>query len=744
MKKKQSLFTLIAVALLSVLVCSLSCSPQQIKENEKPEEPEPDPQTEPQPQPQEPDYFSGGAGTEADPFLISTAFDLEYLTEMTNDADSISRYIAAHYLQTADIDLSHSTRFLPIGQEVRPFRGVYDGGGHKILNLNVVSSKTRPSGLFSSITGSAIRNIVFENVDIDCSYPFCGTAVGKAVSSVIENISVSGNFRQWSIYSAGGISNAGFSGGVVGYAQDSEVKSCSFSGAVTVYGSRSGGILGYLKGGSLEDCHVLPGSVLSLYCESQGGIVGYCEGTANTVSNCSFEGELTSYGKAQGGIVGEFTGGTISNCVSGSFTQQGNDQEMSGGIVGRIVASGNVAVNNCAAYSRVQGAWAVGGIAGYVSAGGASVTISDCAYTYGELLSTGASGINLAPTGGIIGWADGSGQIEISNCFSSPFVIRAGSTRSTSTPQGIIGLNTNSAGVAVSGCLSSVADAFVPSPGTEADVEAAISGISGLPADPHVKARAKRRVSVIGDSISTFQGWMPSGFVAHYPTANGVLTNVKDMWWYKVIYDYMDEATLDTNLSFGGSHFTNTTDENYGKKFTYTEFWANHSAVENFVDYGGLGRPNVVFIFSGTNDYIHDIDPLYPGSATVRSAPVVSDAALSSIYAKADAVVSAEEALALPDGTFCETFAKIVNMLLQYYPGVKMVFIIPDGYSASMQASSVKMAEHYGMKVIDLLDVDGFRANLHLPTMDGVHYTPEGMDFVARKINEEIGSWLNQ
>lgn len=61
-----------------------------------------------------------------------------------------------------------------------------------------------------------------------------------------------------------------------------------------------------------------------------------------------------------------------------------------------------------------------------------------------------------------------------------------------------------------------------------------------------------------------------------------------------------------------------------------------------------------------------------------------------------------------------------------------------------MQQSSIKMAEHYGIKVVDLLAVDGFRANRNLSTIDGVHYNPAGMDFVASKINDELGTWLNQ
>jgi 3-hydroxy-3-methylglutaryl CoA synthase len=50
--------------------------------------------------------FSGGSGTESDPFIISTADDLMELSKRVNDKAANRIYAAAHYMQNKDIDLA--------------------------------------------------------------------------------------------------------------------------------------------------------------------------------------------------------------------------------------------------------------------------------------------------------------------------------------------------------------------------------------------------------------------------------------------------------------------------------------------------------------------------------------------------------------------------------------------------------------------------------------------------------------
>ena len=46
------------------------------------------------------------------------------------------------------------------------------------------------------------------------------------------------------------------------------------------------------------------------------------------------------------------------------------------------------------------------------------------------------------------------------------------------------------------------------------------------------------RVGIIGDSISTFDGWIPEGWRRYYPYTGsaGSLTSVEQTWWHRLIY----------------------------------------------------------------------------------------------------------------------------------------------------------------------------------------------------------------
>nr|HPG87260.1 LamG domain-containing protein [Spirochaetales bacterium] len=69
-------------------------------------------------------YFSGGRGTAASPYLVATPMDLY----------NVRRFPAAHFRQTADIDLSASavtSEWSPISS----FTGNYDGSGRSVSNV---------------------------------------------------------------------------------------------------------------------------------------------------------------------------------------------------------------------------------------------------------------------------------------------------------------------------------------------------------------------------------------------------------------------------------------------------------------------------------------------------------------------------------------------------------------------------------------------------------------------------------
>ena len=295
--------------------------------------------------------------------------------------------------------------------------------------------------------------------------------------------------------------------------------------------------------------------------------------------------------------------------------------------------------------------------------------------------------------------------------------------------------------------------------------------IEGLPADPNVKPKAAKRLSVIGDSISTFRGWIPGGYSAHYPAVDGTLTLVNETYWYRLVHDYMKDCEFDTNISFSGSTVTNTTDANYKAKYgTASNAWFKKDFSTRFAECGGMGRPDIILIHGGTNDWAHNADPLAPGVAIRNDASNIyggskpSESVMASIYATADAAKTRSAINALPDGTFCEAYVKLLCQIRERYPQCKVVCIIGDYLSQSIEQSVIDIAGHYGAKTVNLFRVNGFNdlggyspstlSNLgrqpNMPKHDysgdvgGCHPGSQAMKFIAEKIYTELGTWLEE
>ena len=102
--------------------------------------------------------------------------------------------------------------------------------------------------------------------------------------------------------------------------------------------------------------------------------------------------------------------------------------------------------------------------------------------------------------------------------------------------------------------------------------------------------------SILGDSYSTFEGYVD-------PETNDVwewfenigVTNVEQMWWYKVATEM--DWVLEKNNSFSGSLICNFDDFDHG----------DHYGPNSFIRrMNNLGNPNVIFILGATNDVWQD------------------------------------------------------------------------------------------------------------------------------------------
>ena len=196
--------------------------------------------------------FSGGSGSENDPYLIATADDL-------NDIGYNPRLMDKHFKLTQNINLSNENFYI-ISNIYYPFEGVFDGNQHKILNFTWTSDGIDGIGFLSFIYyGGLIKNIGIENVDINAGTgDYVGALTGLNQGTIFNS------------YTTGNILGNGYLGGLVGY-NIGILENCfsqtNVAGALSEESNPKGGITG---------CNE-PTGIISK-CYSTGYISGYHSG----------------------------------------------------------------------------------------------------------------------------------------------------------------------------------------------------------------------------------------------------------------------------------------------------------------------------------------------------------------------------------------------------------------------------------------------------------------------------------
>ena len=254
-----------------------------------------------------------GAGTEKDPWKITSADDLAALREFMILREDTTQ--GKYFLQTEDISLSAycgsgKGDWIPLGSEDASeyFKGTYDGGGHTISGL-YIENGGKHAALFDYFPeGTTVKNLSVEG------YVKGGYETGGIVGSNKGNIT-NCHFNGTVISTdnrVGGI--AGFSG----YSSDPNctVYNCSVDGQISG-GSTIGGIVGFVGGNKVEGCH-FSGTVTGTG-DAVGGIVGYSV-NAGIIDNCLVSGNVSGTGESVGGIAGWSSGGCTNCSVDGKIS----------------------------------------------------------------------------------------------------------------------------------------------------------------------------------------------------------------------------------------------------------------------------------------------------------------------------------------------------------------------------------------------------------------------------------------
>lgn len=570
--------------------------------------------------------------------------------------------------------------------------------------------------------------------------------------SVIEDCSAAKGAEAYSGYHCVG----GIAGSVTG---NSTIKGCQNLAAVSSTGYWVGGIAGYLEDGTIEDCVTSSSALISSRQFSVGGIAGGLlpksgqqASVRDCVAYCDLQGQYNV-----GGIAGTIdlksgAGASVSRSayLGGTLYATGTNSykyNLIGGIAGYVLSRDAVEIEDCVALpalvkASIQNAQkgsdaatcigGVGGIIGFQSQD-AATTVRNC---YSSLEQSGIlvcykSMDHFTDTfihyGALYG--GGGATLVIENCFrDASFAAYSKGEADGCTGLAVAAFTDGTLLQALGGGWTASASGY-PVP-------------DGLAEDPAPREQTAKRVSVIGDSISTFAGYIPAGYNYHYPCADGSVTQVSQTYWYQLIYDHMKQAVLDLNMSYSGSAVTRST--NTAKSGNH---WYENSYVQRYLRQGGVGNPDIVLLHGGTNDWAHNDCPLYPGGKTCHDELAPSAAVYDAVFATADAAGDYDAAAALPDTDFLSAYVKMLKLLREQYPEVKIVCIVGDYLSEGVEACILNAAEHYGAKVVNLLRVNGFNDQTYMPKHDfngsgGCHPDARAMSFISNKIYTELGPWL--
>ena len=355
-----------------------------------------------------------GEGTEEEPYLITSAEDLQWLVTYYNDENLSS---PQYYKLATDINIDSSATAPWTFALAKPFTDILDGANHEITGkLYAVAGNLQPIIGFVCQNAGVVKNL---NVDVQVvgsgaltemmgeTGSLAGGVVGANLGT-IDNCTSEGSVSSKDITSGnnlavgvGGI--AGLNAGTI----SNSTNNATVQGTNLINGasgwSSAGGIAGIVADGKFDDCH-------------NTGTITACKVTSSgTIGGVSLAGGIFGHGARRTGSGIIVTNCSNSGTISGT-TDTSNLNSRIGGIIGNLTDVADSATNPVQRDSRIEdctnsGVVSGGYATGYGMTGGIIGThwmtdIVNCTNTSYATI-TACNGCSLSAVGGIAGWVTG-------------------------------------------------------------------------------------------------------------------------------------------------------------------------------------------------------------------------------------------------------------------------------------------------------------------------------------------------
>lgn len=313
----------------------------------------------------DPNY--AGSGTEADPFLLTSAADIQALNRFVLNDYNLEGY---SFKLTTDLILNENcedyetwgataptNNWTPIGTAGKQFAGNLDGAGHSVYGMYCsYPDATTGTGFFGGTYRGTIKNFHIKDSYV-CAVRQLGGITGYAQESSFENCSFEGYIKATNT-----TNNGGSAGSLIGNAGAGNVITRCYTGGTIKAFSRSGGLIAaatasgknYIYDSYSTTDHAVADpsgeSEAYQYGSQHGGLVGVVQNGTLNIENCFYYGDCPHAGTVRGYIIGQNAGtANVINCyyvadgTYGSFGEAVTDlSELTDGTIVDLLNAGRV------------------------------------------------------------------------------------------------------------------------------------------------------------------------------------------------------------------------------------------------------------------------------------------------------------------------------------------------------------------------------------------------------------------